>query len=282
MLARTLDGVLAQARAATFELEIVVVDNDAEKSGRETVAEFQERGICPVIYDCEPEQNIALARNRTINDASGDFIAFIDDDEFPAENWLSEMLGCLEAHDADGVLGPVIPHFPIGTPDWLMRSGLCDRPRSQTGSPARICDLRTGNALLRRSMFDGEQDWFDRELGRSGGSDGQFLARQTEKGRKVIWCDQALVYETVPPDRWSRSYYLNRNLRIGILQGDLYRRSRAVKNILFCGISLVWQVLILPISAIGGESRWMRILTKIYYQGGCLFASLNLVRAPNR
>ena len=34
------------------------------------------------------KQNIALARNKAIENAKGDFIAFIDDDEFPLDQWL--------------------------------------------------------------------------------------------------------------------------------------------------------------------------------------------------
>ena len=38
---------------------------------------------CRVKYCVEPRQNIALARNKALQNAEGDLIAFIDDDEFP-------------------------------------------------------------------------------------------------------------------------------------------------------------------------------------------------------
>ena len=72
-----------QKTESSFTFSLIVVDNDASESARETVLQF--RNMSPLEVRCfvEPEQNIALARNKALANAKGDFIAFIDDDELP-------------------------------------------------------------------------------------------------------------------------------------------------------------------------------------------------------
>lgn len=282
LLARTLDGVLSQATHGAFTLEAVVVDNDGSRSAQELVSAYQRRGTHRVVYDCEPEQSIALARNRAIQNAAGDLIAFVDDDESPATDWLHRMYQCLLESDADGVLGPVLPHFPPGAPEWLSKSGLCERPRNGTGSPVRGKDLRTGNILLRRQVFKNDERWFDPALGLTGGSDGDFLWRQIQAGRSFVWCDEAEVFETVPPERWRAEFYLKRNFRIGTGAGGIYRQSREISPVLRSGLVLLGNSVLLPFSIFAGKHIRMRRLTKISYHAGCLLSFLGLTHMPER
>ena len=51
-----------------------------------------------ISYDVEPEQNIALARNRAIGNASGEYVALIDDDEFPDKQWLLTLYEAIDRY----------------------------------------------------------------------------------------------------------------------------------------------------------------------------------------
>ena len=282
MLERLLDGLSKQSTFSTFTFEIVIVDNDKMRSAEDLVNKIQERGQLKIIYDCEPEQSISLARNRTIRNASGNFIATIDDDEFPAEDWLKKIYQCLKHYNADGVLGPVLPHFPPGAPEWLKRSGLCDRPRNVTGSPITGKDLRTGNVLFQRSVFKNDNMWFDPTRGLTGGSDGEFLSRQIKKGRKFIWCDEAIVFETVADERWPASFYLKRQFRIGTISGKIIRRFRKIHTIPKTCFLVLGYAGLLPFAMFAGKHIWMKILTKLSYNVGRLLSFFKLVRAQER
>src|ERR1700674_74965 len=94
-----------------FTYSVVVADNDSAQSARQVVTSFSATSHVHVTYCCESQQNIALARNKAIEQAEGDFIAFIDDDEFPADDWLCTLLKAYAASGVDGVLGRVKPHF---------------------------------------------------------------------------------------------------------------------------------------------------------------------------
>lgn len=283
LLAQLLDGLTRQHTGGEFTFEAVIVDNDALRSAEETVKRFQTGGApYAIIYDCEPVQSISLARNRTVRNAAGAYVATIDDDEAPAADWLHRMYSCLKAHDADGVLGPVLPHFPQEAPPWLVRSGLCNRPRHATGTPITLKDLRTGNTLLRRGIFEEGDMWFDPAKGLTGGSDAEFLIRQIRKGRRFVWCDDAVVFETVPEERWPDTYYLKRHFRVGTMVGEIARRSLKINLFVKFIVSVFAYsglfLLTLPL----GKHVWMRFLTRLYYNFGGLASFFKTTKVPQR
>jgi glycosyltransferase involved in cell wall biosynthesis len=174
-----------------------------------------------VSYVCEPEQNISRARNRAVANASGEYIAFIDDDEVPDPAWLANLHATCSRLSVDGVLGPVLPRF-LGTPPaWLVKSGLCLRTSFPTGIPAKDPKyMRTGNVLLTRAMIEGVQTPFDPQLGRTGGEDSDFFDRMVRAGRSFVWCDEARVYEDVPVERQTLEYHVKRAFTRGAVQSD--------------------------------------------------------------
>src|SRR4051812_16786286 len=109
MLNRLLGELPRQETDNTFTFSVVVTDNDAGQSARRVVEQCIQTAGIEIVYSVEPIQNIALARNRALAHATGDYIAFIDDDEFPVQNWLLDLFRACEKWD--GVLGPVLPHF---------------------------------------------------------------------------------------------------------------------------------------------------------------------------
>src|SRR5258706_10414586 len=73
--------------------EIVVVDNDPEGSAQAVVKRHSAANPrLPFRYDIQPVKNIALTRNRTVELATGDWLAFVDDDECAPLQWLEQML----------------------------------------------------------------------------------------------------------------------------------------------------------------------------------------------
>ena len=219
-LAKCLDALTKQS-AAGFTYSIVVVDNDARRSASSVVRERSVSSSIDIVYAQEDEPNISRARNKAVASACGDYIAFIDDDEVPGSSWLQKLFETRRKFSADGVLGPVLPHYEGVPPDWLVKSGLCVRRSFPTGTRLNSSKhLRTGNILLKRNIFDGLDAPFDSRLGRSGGEDADFLGRMLEAGRSFVWCNEAPVYEFVPAERQTLSYHLRRALLRGVTESD--------------------------------------------------------------
>lgn len=221
MLAKALEGVISQVTDDKFSFEIIVVDNDCNRSAEDTVHRLQIQTGIRIIYDCEPEQNISLTRNRTIRNAEGVLIAFIDDDEFPERNWLLALYDTYVKFKADGVLGPVIPYYEGTPPDWLVKSDLCVRSAFRTGTVLSNSKyMRTGNVLFRKSILSDGEPAFDPKLGRSGGEDADLFDRMLKKGCSFIWCNEAVVLEHVPVERQKKSYQIKRAFIRGVTSAD--------------------------------------------------------------
>jgi hypothetical protein len=188
-LRRLLTELSWQSSGGLFTFSIVVADNDATKSAEATVADCRVSSAVPIEYRCEPRQGIARARNKVVENAVGDYLAFIDDDEFPAPGWLIALFQACNEYKVDGVLGPVIRYFDEAPPTWLKKSRLFDRRVNPTGMRVGWREARTGNVLLRKEVIGDDSTPFRPEF--RTGEDQDFFRRKIEEGRTFIWCAQA-------------------------------------------------------------------------------------------
>lgn len=277
LLKRLLDELRGQETDGLFTYSIVVVDNDQLRSAEHVVADFEATSAIPIKYCVEPQQNIALARNRAVANASGDFFAFIDDDEFPVRQWLSAHLCALQEYGADGVLGPVRPHFDQQPPKWIVEGGYHDRPEHRTGLVLDWTMCRTGNVLLQSRLFGQEAPFRPECL---SGEDQDFFKRQIEKGRTFIWCNEAAAYEVVPPERWKRSFLVRRALFRGVfsLRNHGFPPLRIFQSV----IAVPLYAVALPVGLLLGQARFMKYVYQLSYHLGRLFAVLgvNPIRQP--
>lgn len=190
-------------------VEVVIVDNDSIGSARDTVCVMSESFPFPLRYFLELNRGVSYARNRCVAESTGEWVAFIDDDEFVEDTWLFEFWNCARKESADGVFGPVIASFSEPPPLWVLSSGAHERARYPTGSLMKWRDCRSGNVLVRRSLFL-FNGGFDPRFAASGGEDSDFFWRCLQAGAHFVWCDTACVHETVPANRVSRKWMLKR------------------------------------------------------------------------
>jgi len=212
-LAAVLDDL---AHQELLPSEVVVVDNDPEGSA-EAVLENCRRANPPFAlhYAVQPLKNIALTRNRTVELATGEWLAFIDDDERAPTFWLALLVAASETYAADGVLGPVVPVVPAEAPRWIRHGQFYDFPRMATGGVVPPNRLRFGNVLLRGRLLREVGRPFDPAYGLTGGEDGDLLSRLALSGARIVWCDEAIVNEPIERGRLSLKWLLRRSLRGG-------------------------------------------------------------------
>ena len=175
------------------------------------VAAVQSEMGLDLTYAIEPEHTIPAARNHALKLARGNYIGIIDDDELAPAEWLLQMYEAIQTFGVDGALGTVHPFFEGNPPSWLARSGICNLPIYRTGTLLHWSQTRTGNVLLKRSVFDDHGLTFDPRF-RTGGSDQDFFRRAMERGCRFTAVAEAPVYEVVPPVRWARGYWVRRAL----------------------------------------------------------------------
>jgi succinoglycan biosynthesis protein ExoM len=272
LLKRSLESICAQRTDGLFTYSVVVVDNDSTETARAAVTEMRSGAPVEIQYCVEPRQNIAHARNKAVENASGDLVAFIDDDEFPIEEWLLTLFRTISVQDVDGVLGPVNPRFEEGTPKWVIDGGFYDRPGHPTGMVLQWRKCRTGNVLLRREVFAAPGAPFNPEC--LSGEDQDFFRRKIDEGHQFIWCQEAPVFEVVPPARWNRGFLVRRALFRGIFA----QRNHGLQavRVLQALISVPVYIVVLPFALLFGQAKFMSCVFKLSYHAGRLLALCGL------
>jgi cellulose synthase/poly-beta-1,6-N-acetylglucosamine synthase-like glycosyltransferase len=104
--------------------------------------------------------------------------------------------------------------------------------------------------------------------------DQDFFRRMIEKGHRFIWCNEAVAYEIVPPDRWKRSFMLRRALlrgKISIMHPTFGARDVA-KSLLAVPV----YALALPFALLVGQHCFMNCLVKLFDHGGKILAMLGM------
>jgi hypothetical protein len=129
-------------------------------------------------------------------------------------------------------------------------------------------------------LFSNKEDRFDPLYGRTGGGDAVFFKRMMAKGRTFIWCNEAVVFETVPPERQKKTYYLKRAFTRGMTEAwdtPIISMStfRSIAAILIYG-------LILPFTLLLGQHVFMKFLVKECDHLSKILAHLGIILVGER
>jgi len=271
-LKRLLEELDGQDTSGLFTYSIVVADNDHLQSGEAVVRDFAAASSIPIKYCVEPRQNIALTRNKAIENANGDFVAFIDDDEFPTRRWLLTLFKACNEFGVDGVLGPVKRHFDEEPPKWVVKGKFYERPTYPTGFVIDWRKGRTNNVLLKKRIFAAGAQPFRPDF--LTGEDQDFFRRMIEKRHAFVWCNEAVVYEVVPPVRWKRTFMLRRALLGGAV--SVIEPTFGALAIAKSVIAVPAYTAALPFALVLGHHRFMILSVKLFEHLGKLLALMGI------
>jgi glycosyltransferase involved in cell wall biosynthesis len=97
MVGQAVESVLSQSMT---DFELIIVDDGSTDNTREVINKFVDKRIK---YFYKDNGGVASARNFGTKNSSGDFVAFLDDDDLWPPDYLAVMLGALEKSDDYGV-----------------------------------------------------------------------------------------------------------------------------------------------------------------------------------
>jgi glycosyltransferase involved in cell wall biosynthesis len=112
MLKNTLESLVQQWTGGEFAFEIIVVDDGSNDGTPHFVQELARESVVPIRYVREDRVGVVGARNRGVRESLGEWLAFIDDDEIAAPDWLKELLSAARTAGADcswGVIKLILP-----------------------------------------------------------------------------------------------------------------------------------------------------------------------------
>jgi len=282
-----LRNLLTHVESLTYSgsIHVVVVDNDAETPVGAAIVKTMSRTFrFPLTCVVEPRRGQTYAYNRAFAIACcatprPDFVAVLDDDEYPDPNWLTEMTRVALQYRVDIVGGPVIPVFE-DPGHWLAKSGFYAPVRFSTGPVPLI--YGAGNMLIRRNVLEQYLDEpFLHAFAFTGGSDYDFFWRCYIDGRSFAWADAAQVFETTPRSRTTVGYLLRRKFRNGTeatrLERKFLRTAAGAVRRWYTGLGMLGiGIFSLPLAALGGRRAMMNSLMKAARGAGRIAAEFDL------
>lgn len=107
---QVLDRLKQQVDMDELQWEVIVCDNNSCDRTADVVTEYQNAWLekVPLRYCFVAEQGAAFARQRGVEEAYGQIVAFLDDDNLPAPDWLSNVYQFAEDYPRAGAFGSQI------------------------------------------------------------------------------------------------------------------------------------------------------------------------------
>jgi succinoglycan biosynthesis protein ExoM len=228
----TLRSIAAVRRPQNISLDVLIADDSSDGAATNLVTAHPVKNL-EVTCLKVASGNISSARNALLDQADGDWLIFVDDDEWVEPDWLERLFACQEDFQADVVIGPVRPDYPPETPEWLRKANPLYNDWGHRGK--RLYTGRGGNTLVRLGLIRSLDLRFDEAYGRTGGEDTMFFGQAAEKGARIFATDDAVAHEHVPAERLSATFILNRAVRSGQSYGQmrLARHPDPVWHVLF-------------------------------------------------
>jgi GT2 family glycosyltransferase len=177
-----------------------------------------------IIINVHP--GLSEARNLGIKNASGDIIAFIDDDAVADKNYLSSLIKNYEDENVVGVGGKILPKEKPNYPEELYWIG----GFTYKGFPEEKCEVRNVlgcNMSFRSEVFD-KVGLFDTKLGRVGrklvtAEETEFSIRALKSfpDSKVIYDPSVIVYHKTHEYRRTFRYMMRRGYHEGMSKAHI-------------------------------------------------------------
>lgn len=217
--ARWLRGTLQTLVAQDYPAdrwELVIVDNNSPDETKAVVAEFAGAPKAPR-HILETRQGANFARNRGVNESTGDIVVFGDDDILVGPDWLRQIVAPFVADPTGRIAsvgGEVVPEFPEGCPDWVrgfhgpqaLRPDAGPTHDGQVPMSANLAFRR--EALVSVGLFDTS---VTREGGRQFSSDENVITRRLRAAGREIWFAPAAVARHQMPAARTTFAYVRRH-----------------------------------------------------------------------
>jgi glycosyltransferase involved in cell wall biosynthesis len=177
--------------------EIIAIDNRSTDETKQIVTE--EFACVPNLrYFYEPIQGLSQARNTGWQNASGEYIAYLDDDAIACPQWLEKILEAFETvrPQPGAVGGKIEPIWEAPRPSWLS---------DRTARGLTILDWSETPIFLEKSQWlAGANVAYPKHLLQATNGFNTNLGR---KGQKLLSCEENLLHEYLKNNGYQLYYH---------------------------------------------------------------------------
>lgn len=226
-LPRVLDR-LCDSRQQTPESiswELLIIDNCSTDATAEVAQSYCDRLPLRIVPESQP--GLAFARQRAIEAAQGELVGFLDDDNLPDDDWMSQAVAFGQQHPQVGAYGSrIFPDYSIEPPPNFDRIApflaITDRGSEPRRYPPEKRLLPPGAGLVVR-----RQAWLTSVpqrltlIGRTtnlalASEDLEALVHLQRNGWDIWYAPQLRVHHLIPPWRLQADYLYTLMRGIGL------------------------------------------------------------------
>lgn len=211
-----IEAAVASLAAQTRPPEQVVLVSDHNAELLERAREAFPGVLC--VASTGP-RGLSGARNTGVAVATGDVVAFLDDDATAEPDWVERTLAAFADREVIGVGGNVVPAWRAPRPSWFPEEFLWVVGCSYRGLPSGQAEIRNpigANMSFRRTVFE-RAGGFDADMGRLGKdaagceeTEFSIRARRVVSGARIVLEPSATCRHSVSADRVTRRYFRRR------------------------------------------------------------------------
>ena len=186
-LARCL-AALARQTLSPAAFDVIVVDDGSEVPVDRAIGNGLPMSVKVLRV---PHGGPAAARNRGVEQAAGEVVAFTDDDCEPEPGWLAALLAALASGTAPGAGGRVVNALPrnrYAEASQLLVSFLCE----YYNGPGGACFFTSNNLAFSREAFE-TAGGFDERYQYAAGEDRELCDRFASRHTPLAYAADAVV-----------------------------------------------------------------------------------------
>jgi glucosyl-dolichyl phosphate glucuronosyltransferase len=199
------------------DYEILVIDNRSEDQTPSIVKRFEPRFDGRLRYVHEDRLGLSHARNRAIEEAQYEIVAFLDDDVDVDPEWLRGLSNAYRSTDVAVVGGRAFLVYPKSRPRWLGERDEGLLTKVDHGKAQRLVkpdEVYGVNLSFKKEWLD-RVGMFRTDLGRIGvcllsSEEEEVLERIARAGGRLLYDPAATVGHRVAPERLKRRWFWSR------------------------------------------------------------------------
>ena len=218
-IGQVLDRVRSQVQTEAISWEVLVIDNNSRDNTKQIVSNYP-----TVRYLFEAEQGLAFARSTAVQAAAGQWIAFLDDDTLPDQNWVNQVHQFAQTHPKIGAFGGQIhAEYEVEPPAGIQKLApylaIVERG-SKPHRYDRVLPPGAGLVVQRQAWLNAVPKKLEL-VGRTtsamlASEDIEAILHIQNSGREIWYNPEMHLYHQIPSWRTERSYLLKLVKGVGL------------------------------------------------------------------
>jgi len=225
---------LAEQTNEKSNYEVIVVDNNSTDNTANVVKSFVDR-YPNFKYVVETQQGLSHARNRGYKEASGDYVAYIDDDARAHSDWVEQIINFIKQHpDAKAFGGPVFGFCTFSAPAWFPK----EYGTWSLGETERILNENEwiiGSNMIYYKKLLVHLGGFNKNLGMNGkqiayGEETELITRIRALGLPIYYVPDIRVDHLIQAYKLNMRFLLKSRFQNGLNYSNIFNNYSLHKN----------------------------------------------------